>query len=61
MSRRNGLTPDSTDDPQLIAEYKRLHERIWPQFTASLKDSGAARSTRRNPVGFERLRFMGDL
>jgi L-rhamnose mutarotase len=28
------------DDPQLIAEYKRHHEKIWPEITQSIKDAG---------------------
>jgi L-rhamnose mutarotase len=40
MSRHYCLTLDLKDDPQLIAEYKRHHERIWPEITASLKESG---------------------
>ena len=28
------------DDPKLIAEYKRYHEKIWPEITRSIKDSG---------------------
>jgi L-rhamnose mutarotase len=40
MSRRYCLTLDLRDDPRLIAEYKRHHERIWPEITASLKQSG---------------------
>lgn len=40
MTRRYCLTLDLKDDPQLIAEYKRYHERIWPEITASLKASG---------------------
>jgi L-rhamnose mutarotase len=40
MSRRYCLTLDLKDDPRLIAEYKRYHERIWPEITASLKESG---------------------
>jgi L-rhamnose mutarotase len=40
MSRRYCLTLDLKDDPRLIAEYKRQHERIWPEITASLKESG---------------------
>lgn len=40
MSRRYCLTLDLQDDPHLIAEYKRYHERIWPEITASLKQSG---------------------
>jgi L-rhamnose mutarotase len=34
------LTLDLNDDPALIAEYRRYHERIWPEITASLKQSG---------------------
>ena len=40
MSRRYCLTLDLKDDPALIAEYKRYHERIWPEITQSIKDSG---------------------
>jgi L-rhamnose mutarotase len=40
MNRRYCLTLDLKEDPQLIAEYKRYHERIWPEITASLKESG---------------------
>src|SRR5579862_4049324 len=40
MSRRYCLTLDLKDDPALIAEYKRYHERIWPEITKSIKDSG---------------------
>lgn len=40
MSRRYCLTLDLHDDPELIAEYKRQHEKIWPEITQSIKDSG---------------------
>lgn len=40
MSRRYCLTLDLKEDPRLIAEYKRYHQRIWPEITASLKESG---------------------
>jgi L-rhamnose mutarotase len=40
MTRRYCLTLDLKDDPTLIAEYKRYHEKIWPEITASLKASG---------------------
>jgi L-rhamnose mutarotase len=40
MSRRYCLTLDLKDDPSLIAEYKRYHEHIWPEITASLRESG---------------------
>jgi len=40
MNRRFCLTLDLKDDPALIAEYKRYHEKIWPEITRSIKDSG---------------------
>ena len=40
MNRRFCLTLDLNDDPNLIAEYKRYHEKIWPEITRSIKDSG---------------------
>ena len=40
MNRRYCLTLDLNDDPKLIAEYKRYHEKIWPEITKSIRDSG---------------------
>src|SRR5260370_35213532 len=40
MTKRYCLTLDLEDDPKLIAEYKRHHERIWPEITKSIKDAG---------------------
>jgi L-rhamnose mutarotase len=40
MTRRFCLTLDLKDDPKLIAEYKHYHEKIWPEITRSIKDSG---------------------
>ena len=40
MTRRFCLTLDLKDDPALIAEYKRHHERIWPEITESIKSAG---------------------
>ena len=40
MNRRYCLTLDLKDDPGLIAEYTRYHEKIWPEITKSIKDSG---------------------
>jgi L-rhamnose mutarotase len=40
MSRRYCLTLDLKDDPALIAEYNRYHERIWPEIAKSIRDSG---------------------
>jgi len=40
MNKRHCLTLDLEDDPALIAEYRRHHEKIWPEITASIKDAG---------------------
>jgi L-rhamnose mutarotase len=40
MTRRFCLTLDLKDDPQLIAEYKRHHEHVWPEIVESIKQSG---------------------
>jgi L-rhamnose mutarotase len=40
MGRRYCLALDLKDDPKLIAEYKRYHEKIWPEITKSIRDSG---------------------
>ena len=40
MSRRFCFALDLKDDPALIVEYRKYHERIWPEVTQSLKDSG---------------------
>ena len=40
MSKRYCLALDLKDDPQLIAEYRRYHEKIWPEIAKSIKDSG---------------------
>jgi L-rhamnose mutarotase len=40
MNQRYCLTLDLKDDPELIAEYKRYHEKIWPEITSSIKSSG---------------------
>lgn len=40
MTKRYCLTLDLQDDPQLIAEYERYHEKVWPEITLSLRDSG---------------------
>ena len=42
MNRRYCLTLDLKDDPALIAEYKRYHEKIWPEITRSIKEAGIA-------------------
>ena len=40
MNRRYCLTLDLKGDSQLIAEYKRYHEKIWAEITRSIHDSG---------------------
>lgn len=40
MNRRYCLTLDLKDDPKLIAEYKHYHQRIWPEITESIRESG---------------------
>ena len=40
MNRRYCLALDLKNDPKLIAEYKKHHEKIWPEITQSIKQSG---------------------
>jgi L-rhamnose mutarotase len=40
--RRYCLTLDLRDDPELIREYRRRHERVWPEITESIRKSGIA-------------------
>jgi L-rhamnose mutarotase len=40
MNKRYCLTLDLKDDPALIAEYRRYHQKIWPEITSSIKDAG---------------------
>jgi L-rhamnose mutarotase len=40
MSRRFCFALDLKNDPALIAEYRKYHEKIWPEITQSLKGSG---------------------
>lgn len=39
-THRYCLTLDLKDDPALISEYRKYHEKIWPEITKSIKDSG---------------------
>ncbi|PJJ08426.1 L-rhamnose mutarotase [Flavobacterium sp. 1] len=34
------LTLDLKNDPNLIDEYIRLHQNVWPEITQSIKDAG---------------------
>lgn len=38
--KRYCLTLDLKDDPLLIAEYRKHHEKIWPEITQSIHDAG---------------------
>ena len=38
--RRYCLTLDLIDDENLIREYEMMHEQIWPEITASIRDAG---------------------
>ena len=38
--KRYCLTLDLKDDPQLIAEYRKYHENVWPEITQSIRDAG---------------------
>lgn len=38
--KQYAFTLDLKDDPQLIEEYKRHHQKVWPQVIASLKRVG---------------------
>jgi L-rhamnose mutarotase len=40
MNRRYCLALDLQDDPQLIAEYRRYHEHVWPEITQSIREAG---------------------
>ena len=38
--QRYTLALDLKDDPKLIKEYKKYHEKIWPEIEASILNSG---------------------
>ena len=40
MSRRFCLALDLKDDPSLIAEYQRYHQKVWPEIAESIRRSG---------------------
>src|ERR1700726_1004573 len=40
MNRRYCLTLDLKDDPELIREYRRHHQAVWPEVTESLRQAG---------------------
>ena len=38
--KRHCFTLDLVDDQKLMAEYKKYHQKIWPEITASILNSG---------------------
>ncbi len=38
--KRYCLSLDLKDEPELIAEYERLHQNVWPEITESIRASG---------------------
>jgi L-rhamnose mutarotase len=40
MRRRYCLTLDLKDDPELIAEYRKYHQNVWPEVIRSIRASG---------------------
>jgi len=40
MTRRYCLTLDLKDDPDLIREYRRHHEAVWPEVKDSIRQAG---------------------
>ena len=38
--QRYCLALDLVDDPELIAEYERYHQQVWPEIIDSIKSSG---------------------
>lgn len=38
--QRYTLALDLKDDPKLIEEYKKYHEKVWPEIEASIFNSG---------------------
>lgn len=40
MTRRYCLTLDLKDDPELIREYRRHHEAVWPAVTDCMRQAG---------------------
>jgi L-rhamnose mutarotase len=39
ITKRHCLTLDLKNDPALIAEYQRYHQKIWPAITQSIKSA----------------------
>jgi len=42
MAKRYTLALDLKNDPQLIDEYEKHHQNVWPEILKSITDSGIA-------------------
>ncbi len=55
MNKRYCLALDLKDSPQLIEDYKRQHQNVWPEITKSIRDAGIETAfrlkKRRGPTG----------
>ena len=40
VTQKYCLALDLNEDPNLMAEYKKYHEKIWPEITENIVDSG---------------------
>lgn len=40
ISNRYCLALDLKDDPQIIEEYDRYHQQVWPEIKKSIQDAG---------------------
>lgn len=40
MAKKYYLALDLKDDPDLISQYIQYHQRIWPEITESIRESG---------------------
>lgn len=40
VAQKYCLALDLKEDPQLMAEYKAYHQKVWPEIIKSIKDSG---------------------
>ncbi|MCX2679767.1 L-rhamnose mutarotase [Galbibacter sp. EGI 63066] len=39
-TKRHCFALDLIDDPELILDYKKYHENVWPEIIQSIKDAG---------------------
>ena len=38
--KRYSLTLELKNDPELILQYEKLHQKVWPEIISSIKDAG---------------------